>query len=314
MKKLYTHGLGEFHPDDVLAAVVLTSIYPKAELIRTRDEKLLEEAKSDKDSILFDVGGEFNPWNQMFDHHFKDAPTRENGVPFSSFGLVWQQFGESFLDRLCLPKEINLPKLSDMVDVEIVQGIDAIDCGVVEPRFRPKLENGHEVRVNCLGEALFALNAQPVLGLPEVDDLARFMRAVDVARILLDGMILQIAARLHGQSLIRAGRRIEDRVVLVDVNVPDWSDVVSAEFEETLFYLDPDSSTPHAWMIWQVPTSPRGFEGRKPLPEEWAGKRGADLETVTGIEGSGFCHPGRFVGGASSLDAALAMAKAAINA
>lgn len=314
MKKLYTHGPGEFHPDDVLAAVVLTTLNPNAEVVRTRDPEVLEAAKSNQEALLFDVGGEFDPWNKVFDHHFKDAPTRENGVPLSSFGLVWRQFGEKFLDRLCLPEGINLRKLADMVDAEIVEGIDAIDCGVVEPRFRPTLENGHEVRVNCLGEALFALNAQPVLGLPETDDLARFMRAVDVARILLDGMIMQIAARLHGQSLIRAGRREEEKIVVVETNVPDWSDVVSAEFEETLFYLDPDSSTPGGWMIWQVPTEPRGFAGRKPLPEEWAGKRDADLEAVTGIEGGVFCHSGRFVGGASSLDAALAMAKAAIKA
>lgn len=310
---IVTHA-GPFHPDDVLAASALRVLAPRASILRTRDESCLAAAKADPTSILIDVGGDFDPDRGCFDHHQKGgAGARTNGVPFSSFGLIWRQYGAWVVAELLSVNSEQAEAIDQLVDDELVQGVDALDCGQAEPLFRPVL-NGTDraLKAVTLGEALFALNPQQVLGDENFD--GRFEIAVNVARHLLDGVVRQCAARLLGRQLLIEGRRVDERLVVVHKHVDDWSDVVSAEFNETLYLLEPDTSVPGGWMIWQVPTSPRGFEGRKSLPESWAGLRGDALVAVTAIEGAGFCHTYRFCGGAASLEAALAMAKAAIEA
>jgi uncharacterized UPF0160 family protein len=84
------------------------------------------------------------------------------------------------------------------------------------------------------------------------------------------------------------------------------------------------------WMLMTVPPSRENpFSQRVPLPAEWAGLRGAALNTVlanAGVdestlqEGSEanpsavFTHTGRFCGGHGTQEAALAMAMAALRA
>jgi len=49
------------------------------------------------DKIIYDVGGEYNADAQVFDHHQRPTPLRENGQPFSSFGLIWAHYGRTYL-------------------------------------------------------------------------------------------------------------------------------------------------------------------------------------------------------------------------
>lgn len=62
-----------------------------------------------------------------------------------------------------------------------------------------------------------------------------------------------------------------------------------------------------------VPTSPESFQVRKILPESWCGLRDADLDRAVGIDGCVFVHRNGFIGGHSSLDGALSMAKRALS-
>jgi uncharacterized UPF0160 family protein len=51
---------------------------------------------------------------------------------------------------------------------------------------------------------------------------------------------------------------------------------------------------------------------RKDLPLAWAGLRGVDLAAVCGVADAVFCHNGRFIAGAGSLEGALRMAELAL--
>ena len=85
-----THS-GSFHADDVLAAATLRLVKPALTILRSRDQDQLNAA-----DILFDVGRVFDPATCRFDHHqleYKEA--RENGIPYSSFGLVWRELGRN---------------------------------------------------------------------------------------------------------------------------------------------------------------------------------------------------------------------------
>ena len=109
-----THN-GNFHADDVFSIAALMNIFPSFNLIRTRKLELI--AKAD---IVIDVGGEYDADNGRFDHHQRNgAGQRENGIPYSSFGLVWQKYGV----EICQGNH----EVANSVDAGLVSTIDAID-------------------------------------------------------------------------------------------------------------------------------------------------------------------------------------------
>lgn len=60
-----------------------------------------------------------------FDHHQKDRNgQRENGIYYSSIGLLWQKFGKKYLEKL---KVKNINKTFEYMDNELIQYIDATD-------------------------------------------------------------------------------------------------------------------------------------------------------------------------------------------
>ena len=118
-KTIVTHN-GNFHADDVFSIAAFKSIFPSFKLIRTRDLELI--AKAD---IVIDVGGEYDSDTDRFDHHQRGgAGERDNGIPYSSFGLIWQKYGL----EICHGNQ----DVANAVDKGLVSTIDAIDCGHVE--------------------------------------------------------------------------------------------------------------------------------------------------------------------------------------
>lgn len=59
--------------------------------------------------------------------------------------------------------------------------------------------------------------------------------------------------------------------------------------------------------------APDRFESRKALPEAWRGLRDDDLSKGSGIPGGVFVHMSGFIGGNTTYEGALAMAKAALK-
>ncbi|MCE9517420.1 MYG1 family protein [Candidatus Nomurabacteria bacterium] len=88
-KILVTHN-GTFHADDVFATATLSLLLDgNIKVIRTRDPKIIASA-----DYVYDVGGEYNLYKNLFDHHQKGgAGKRENGIPYAAFGLVWKSYG-----------------------------------------------------------------------------------------------------------------------------------------------------------------------------------------------------------------------------
>ena len=52
---------------------------------------------------------------------------------------------------------------------------------------------------------------------------------------------------------------------------------------------------------------------RKYLPKEWAGKENKELVSATGVEDAIFCHTGRFIAVAGSIEGIIQMAEIAID-
>lgn len=114
-----THN-GNFHADDVFTVAALKQLFTSAKIIRTRDLDVIAQA-----DLVLDVGGVYDADTGRFDHHQRGgAGARENGIPFSSFGLMWQKYGL----KLCSGDQ----EVADSVDKNLVSAIDAIDCGHVD--------------------------------------------------------------------------------------------------------------------------------------------------------------------------------------
>ena len=111
---------------------------------------------------------------------------------------------------------------------------------------------------------------------------------------------------------MQEGYRAEQRVVVLSRFLP-WADHVHEVAPEALYVIFPDAGGKTV-MVQQVGVKPGSFEGKKPLPESWAGLRDEDFSKETGISDGVFCHAGRFICGARTMESALVLAEKAVNA
>ncbi len=285
-KTIATHN-GNFHADDVFSVAAFKLLLPAFNLIRTRDMETI--AKAD---IVIDVGGEHDPDSDRFDHHQRGgAGERENGIPYSSFGLIWQKYGLA----ICGDNQ----DVANAVDTGLVSEIDAVDCGHVDgvPKGISLSQTISQFNPTWQEEANFD---------------ACFDEAVDFAARVLTRFIATASGGISAKALVaRAIEEAEDpRVIVLERYMP-WKKTVHALSEEALYMVYP-SQNGH-WRIQTVPVEPGSFEDRKSLPKAWAGLSDQELGEVVGITDATFCHNGRFVAGAESFESVMKMASIALN-
>lgn len=288
-----THS-GSFHADEVLAAAALRLVNPEVRIVRTREQEQLDAA-----DVVLDVGRAFDPASGRFDHHqleYKEA--RDNGIPFSSFGLVWRELGA----ELC-----GSAAAAARVDRWLVQGVDAVDCGVTLNK------EAAQVTVMTISSVIGGFNPG---WQDDTSPQARndaFERALGLAASVLQNIIRDASGAEKARTVVAQGLLLEGkRLLVLDCDVP-WKESVlgSPEYEQVLYVVSPDSQT--KWHVNTVPDYPGSFNNRKPLPASWGGLDGAELDAVTGLPGCIFCHRGRFVAGHQSKDGALEMARLALK-
>ncbi|MFA5242274.1 MAG: MYG1 family protein [Sulfuricella sp.] len=288
-----THS-GSFHADEVLAAASLRLANPSLTILRTRDQAQLDAA-----DVIFDVGRVFDPGTGRFDHHqldFREA--RANGIPFSSFGLIWRELGT----ELC-----GSAAAAARVDRLLVQGVDAIDCGVTLSRETPL------ATVMSIPSIIGGFNpGWQDDASPEARNEA-FERAVSWASSVLKNAIREASGLEAARAVVKQGLLLEEgRLLVLDNGVP-WKEAVlgSPEHQHLLYVISPDTQT--KWHVHTVPDYAGSFSNRKSLPAAWAGLDGEELDKVIGMTGCVFCHRARFVAGHTTKDGALKMAQLALQ-
>lgn len=285
-KTIATHN-GNFHADDVFSIAALKCIFPSFKLIRTRNLALISKA-----DIVIDVGGEYDADAGRFDHHQRGgAGERENGIPFSSFGLIWQKYGL----EICQGNQ----DVANAVDSGLVSIIDAVDCGHVEGVY-----DGIS-----LSQTISMFN--PTWQEDSHFDSC-FDEAVDFASRVLARFIASASGGINAKDIVaKAIENAEDpRVIVLDKYTP-WKRTVHALSEEALYMVYPSQTG--EWRIQTVPVEPGSFEDRKSLPKQWAGLSDVELKEVTGIDDAMFCHNGLFIAGAESFDSTMKMASIALQ-
>ena len=285
-KIVVTHS-GNFHADDVFSVAALKSVFPTFTLIRTRDKEVI--AKAD---VVIDVGGEHDAATDRFDHHQRGgAGERDNGVPYSSFGLIWQKYGLAICD--------DNQELANAIDAGLVSTIDAIDCGHVK---------GVAEGIS-LSQTISMFNPT---WQEEGDFDAGFNEAVDFAARVLARTIAAASGGLNAKAIVaEAIKNAQDPRVIVLEKYTPWKKTVHALSEQALYMVYPSQSG--QWMIQTVPVEPGSFEDRKSLPKPWAGLSDAELQAETGIKDAMFCHNGLFIAGTASFESTMKMAALALK-
>ncbi|SOE16528.1 uncharacterized UPF0160 family protein [Hoeflea halophila] len=297
---LVTHS-GGFHADELLSSVVLTRLFPTARIVRSRSPEWITPAS---DRIIYDVGGAYDAQAGIFDHHQRGAPLREDGKPYSSFGLVWKHYGRDYLAAAGVP-EAHVATIHSSFDASFVLPIDLMDNGAISPSVAGPLA---ELTLPVLLETL-----KPVFDDPNPEALERaFGEALAIARSFLEANIAGSAAKLRAEDIVlkavtEAG---ESRVLELPMGMPFRSAVMKSGADHLLFVVHPREKD---WCLTGIRRAEEGFELRADLPSAWAGLTNGELEKACGVEGASFCHNGRFIAAAKTRDAVLAMAELAVK-
>ncbi|WP_304614730.1 MYG1 family protein [Paracoccus sp. (in: a-proteobacteria)] len=296
---LVTHS-GGFHADEVLSSVILTRLHPQARIMRTRDADWITPAEG---RIIYDVGRDFDVARMIFDHHQKSPPLRDDGQPYSSFGLIWRQFGRDYLAALLVPAA-DLGAIHAAIDADLVLPIDLVDNGALSPT-GPLAD----LSLPMLLESL-----KPVFDdrSPDADDRA-FDGAVAIARAFVEAAVARKAAKHRAEAVVMAAIAAagDGRVLELPMGMPFRSAITTAGADHLLFVIHPRDTD---WALTGIRRDADGFALRADLPAAWAGLTDAAFEAASGVSGARFCHNARFIAVAADRDAALRLADLAVAA
>lgn len=297
---LITHS-GGFHADELLSSVILTRLHPSAELLRSRDRHHVTPALH---KIIFDVGGAFDGEKQIFDHHQRPGPLRDDGQPFSSFGLIWAHYGRAYLAALDVPAD-DIEAIHSKFDRKFVLPIDLLDNGAMEPSVAGPLSI---LTLPALLESL-----KPVFDdtSPTADDDA-FFAALPVAQSFVEAQIRNMAAKSRAQCLVEEAiaKTGASAILELPMGMPYRSVLEKAKADHIKFVLNPRGND---WTLNGIKQSHDTFEQRADLPAAWAGLSDTALEEASGVKGAKFCHNARFIAVASTREAILEMAEIAVQ-
>jgi uncharacterized UPF0160 family protein len=294
---LVTHS-GGFHADELLSSVILTRLFPEAKIMRSRAPEWITPAT---DRIIYDVGGLYDAEAKIFDHHQRGAPLRDDGQPYSSFGLVWKHYGRDYLAASNVP-DMHIEAIHAAFDTSFVLPVDLTDNGALSPT--------GPLAGLTLPSLLETLK-------PDFDnkdaeaETTAFHNALAIARSFVEAAIARSAAKLRAETIVRQAidSTGQGRVLELPMGMPFRPAIIKAGADHLLFVVHPRDKD---WCLTTIRKSDEGFEARADLPASWSGLTNQDLEAASGVAGASFCHNGRFVAAAKTREAALAMAELAV--
>jgi len=291
MKRIATHN-GSFHADDVFAVATLKlALNESVSVFRTRDKDAIKQA-----DIAVDVGAEYNPDQDKFDHHQEGgAGERDNGIPYASFGLVWKKYGP----LLCENQDV-----AEIIDNKLVAPIDAIDNGVELTSGDNRFDGVYPYSISSL------INSFRPTWQEDTDRSETFQSLTKLASGIINREITHAQAVNDAKDMVRQAYENADdkRIITLEDDLP-WQGVLTQEYEPLfVVYPKPDKGE---WRLRAVPNN--GFDNRKDLPAEWAGKEGEELQAATGVSDAIFAHRGQFVVVLGSKESALKLAHEVIS-
>lgn len=321
-----THS-GTFHCDEILAIAMLRTLpeYKNAAVVRTRDIEVLKQC-----TIVVDVGAEYDPARNRFDHHQRGFEETMDGysTKLSSSGLIYKHFGREVLRRIFNRKSQEsstsgmhivptldddvINKLYEKVYRDFMEHIDGIDNGVAvsDGPINYKVESHLSARIG-------RINPSWNLESNNEDIERRFSLALQlVSNEFFDYLIDLVESWWPGRLLVEQAfdKRFEyhesGEIIVLQRYCPWQGHLEDIEADHNLqglvkyvIYKDSHGS----WMIHAAPVSTGSFASRLALPESWRGIRNDELDAICEVEDCIFVHANGFIGANKTLKGALAM-------
>jgi uncharacterized UPF0160 family protein len=288
-----THD-GVFHADDVFTTAFLQNFYSgksSVKFIRTRNPAEIKNAY-----FVYDVGGIFNPNMLRFDHHFKECPLRndKNNTPYSSFGLVWREFGSGYLNYhlpiLDNESSTFIHEVWNKIDEDFVKLIDCIDNGI-------KVDSP-------IGSVISNFNL--TWNEEKEDNDTEFYLAVDMAKKIFDNVIKKAISQVKADWALEKAYKHGDPfgyVLCLDRYIPFDDFVNNNKDIEFVLYRGSNG-------FWRFRTSSNfanGFKPRKEVNKDFWGLEGEELKKISGIKTANFVHNTGFTGEAETFEDILIM-------
>lgn len=296
-----THS-GIFHQDEVIAISLMCILHNDKNtiwIVRSRDINELNKC-----DVLVDIG------NGKFDHHqIGGNGKRNNGIPYSSAGLVWKSFGKEIIHTLAKTNptisanntEIDI--IFEKIDKEIVQTIDCIDNGIPTAStvfdyinsFLP-IWTGETVASECYNKA--------------------FNEVINVTIEILVKIIIKTIEEYFTFAYISNQHSLTNsRILEIPAQSYPWLNAV-LEINATVnikidfvIFKYPSGG----WAAQSVPPdADHKFDKRIPFPKSWAGHT-TKLPEISGVEDATFCHNNLFFIRAKSYESIIKMCEIAID-
>lgn len=288
-----THN-GKFHSDDVFSVALLTTLFPEAKVVRSRDHAVLDEL-----DLVLDVGGEYDISKNRYDHHQPGgAGDRPNGIRYSALGLIWQTFGLEY----CKGNEVVQKRLFE----GFISSFDAYDNG--QNTFEITTPDASVSQLQDIFDKYLNPNSDEPSELEDYDK--KFLEAVDIAKIILDRVVSRQIAKVKSEQYFYDQWQAspDKRFVILDKHAN--SGERAEDMPELLYYVY--QAPTKNWHVQSMTKEKGSFDPKKPLPAEWAGLRDVELEETTGVEDAVFCHNNLHLCGAKSRDGAIKLLKLAL--
>lgn len=250
-KSIVTHS-GCFHADDVCSCALLMTCFPDSTIIRSRDPSDWEAG-----DIVLDVGAVYDPDQLRFDHHQRDPdlPKHPDGIPYSSFGMVFDKFGLDFIS-IVLSSQVDASDMHSATDYvfgvfkhHIVRLVDAADNMV-----------NLEVRDSTLHDLVSSYN---LTWCESGDDMDSFLQATNVVQQYLSRRIIGLYGDWKSLTKSKDIDRSISGLMILDEYFP-WKKFVT---DNDLFVVFPGKDG--NWSIQAIPVSRGSLESKKYLPKFW---------------------------------------------
>jgi len=297
-----THD-GMFHADDVTACVLLTMLdkFSGSEIIRTRNPELLKTC-----AVVVDVGGVYDPQTDRYDHHQRDfahsmstvLPGKPWTTKLSSAGLVYAHYGHQIIQNLLETDDDMTEAVFDRLYVTFIEEIDAMDNGLdkVDTPFRATSTLTH--RVQRLGPSWEDISP---------DFAYHFDQAISLVRTEFLQVLFDIYKNwLPARGVVRdayATRFTVDgsgQIMTLPCYCP-WQAHLSDSSVKIVLFPDPAGQ-------WRIQGA-----GSFLLPVAWRGLSGDALSAVCQVPASVFVHNSGFMGGHTTYEGALSLARLALG-
>ena len=291
IKTFVTHA-GKFHCDEVTAyaIVMLSQGLNSFQLVRLESLKGIEDFKKQPDTIVADIGRQYNPMQLLYDHH-QGMLLRENDYPFATAGLIWQDFGiQTILEVRPNCSEHIQQLIHKTIDEELIMGIDAHDS-----------DNEFNVDSYCIGGKVNVLTLPNVISLynhSNVNDheyqKVNFNGAALNVAYLLKRMIEKYHDHFSSIELFLIEEQTSEKIIMMNESF-DFQKFIREVYPKALFVIRPSQHPGSKFALETIQKSPP--------------KRESIIQIERSPDFKGFIHNGKWIAGSDDKDELVKLAK-----